>query len=131
MKVLSEVNYCPEEWEVARLSGFDICIRPRANLTRSEQHSVYGIVATGTHAELGRLYSHAKDVFGEIYLPHAVLVTTSVGTWRPALCYISSEMTPREASNDYIERIIGPAIEYGFPSWYVKRLESFRSQAAC
>src|SRR6266568_7937317 len=72
MNVLREVNYYPEKWEVARLPGFDICIRPRANLMRSEQHSVYGILATGTHAELGRLYAHAKDVLGETYLPEAV-----------------------------------------------------------
>ncbi len=127
MNVLREVNYYPEKWEVARLPGFDICIRPRANLMRSEQHSVYGIAATGTHAELGRLYAHAKDVLGETYLPEAVLVTTSEGKWLPALCYICPEMNPRAASNDYVDRIVGPASEYGFPGWYIERLESYRS----
>jgi hypothetical protein len=29
-------------------------------------------------------------------------------------------------SNDYIDRIVGPAKEYGFPDWYIARLESFR-----
>jgi hypothetical protein len=51
LNVLREVNYVPEKWEVARLAGFDICIQPRANLVRSDQHSVYGILATGTHAD--------------------------------------------------------------------------------
>ena len=88
MDVLREVEYTPEKWEVASLAGFDICIRPRANLVRSDQHSVYGILATGTHAELGRLYVHAKDVLGETYLPEAVLAETLDGKWNPALCYV-------------------------------------------
>ncbi len=126
MDVLREVEYSPEKFEVARLAGFDICIRPRANLTRSNQHSVYGILATGRHAELGRLYVHAKDVLGETYLPEAVLAETLDGKWQPALCYICPDMAPRAATNDYIDRIVTPARKYGFPDWYVERLEGFR-----
>ncbi len=124
--VLKEVSFSPERWEVARLSGFDIRIQPRANLVRSEQHCVYGIIATATHQELSRLYAHAKDVLGEVYLPEAVLVETLEGKWKPALCYICPAMEPRPAANDYIDRIVGPAKELGFPSWYIDRLESFR-----
>ncbi len=126
LKVLKEVNLVPERWEVARLHGFDIRIQPRANLVRSEQHCVYGIIATTTHAELTRLYAHAKEVLGEVYLPEAVLVEMLDGKWQPALCYISPSMEPRPAANDYIDRIVGPAREYGFPDWYIQRLESFR-----
>jgi hypothetical protein len=121
------VNYVPERWEVARLGGFDILIRPRANLLRSPEHCVYGILATASHAELDRLYAHAKGILGETYLPEAVLAETMEGTWRPALCYLASAMEPRPAANDYIDRIAGPAGDYGFPEWYVRRLESFRS----
>jgi hypothetical protein len=124
--VLREVNYVPQEWEVACLPGFDITIRPRANLTRSDQHSVYGILATGAHGELIRLYAHAKDVLGETYLPEAVLAATRDGKYRPAMCYICPAMDPRPATNDYIDRIVAPAREYGFPPWYIQRLESFR-----
>ena len=126
MDVLREVKYIPAEYEVARLAGFDICIQPRANLTRSNQHSVYGILATGTHAELSRLYVHAKDVLGETYLPEAVLAETLEGNWKPALCYVCPAMVPRPATNEYIDRIVTPAREYGFPSWYLERLENFR-----
>ena len=126
MDVLREVKYAPEKWEVARLAGFDVCIRPRANLVRSDHHSVYGILATGTHAELGRLYAHAKDVLGEIYLPEAVLAESLEGKWKPALCYVCPAMDPRPATNDYIDRIVTPARKYGFPEWYIQRLESFR-----
>ena len=82
--VLREVDLVPERWEVARLDGFDIRIQPRANLVRSDQHCVYGISATATHAELARLYAHARDVLGKVYLPEAVLVQTLAGLWRPA-----------------------------------------------
>jgi hypothetical protein len=88
---------------------------------------VYGIVATATHAELARLYAHALDVLGEVYLPQAVLVQTRAALWRPALCYICPEMAPRPADNAYIDRIVGPARVFGFPTWYVARLESFRA----
>ena len=125
--VLREVDLVPEQWEVARLPGFDIRIQPRANLVRSEQQCVYGIVATATHAELARLYTHARDVLGEVYLPEAVLVQTLAGLWRPALCYLCPEMTPRPADNGYVERIVGPARELGFPEWYIARLESWRA----
>ena len=124
--VLKEVDLVPERWEVAKLSGFDIRIQPRANLVRSDQHCVYGIVATATHQELGRLYAHAQDVLGETYLPEAVLVQTLKGKWLPALCYLAATMEPQPAANDYIDRIAGPARSFGFPEWYVRRIESFR-----
>jgi hypothetical protein len=125
--VLREVQIVPEQWEVARLHGFDIRIEPRANLVPAEEHCVYGIVAKATHAELERLYTHARDVLGEVYLPEAVLVQTLGGLWRPALCYLCPAMTPRPADNAYVERIAGPARDFGFPAWYVARLESFRT----
>jgi len=129
MDVLREAQYSPARYEVARLAGFDICIRPRANLVRSTQHCVYGILATGTHAELSRLYAHAKDVLGETYLPEAVLAETLEGSWKPALCYVCPAMVPRPATNDYIDRIVTPARKYGFPTWYLERLESFRPKS--
>jgi hypothetical protein len=55
--VLREVDLVPERWRVRRLGGFDIRIRPRANLICSDRDSVYGIAATATHAELSRLYA--------------------------------------------------------------------------
>jgi AIG2-like family len=126
LTVLREVNFLPEKWGVARLDGFDIRIGPRANLVDSDRHCVYGTLATATHAELSRLYTHAQDVLGELYLPEAVLVQTQEGLWRPALCYICPHMEPKPPDNAYVDRIIKPARECGFPEWYVARLESFR-----
>lgn len=124
--ILKEVDLVPEQFEVARLNGFDIQIRPLANLIRSDQHCVYGIVATATHEELSHLYAHAQDVLGGVYLPEAVLVETLDGKWRPALCYIAPSMEPRPAADNYVDRIVKPARAFGFPAWYIDRLESFR-----
>ena len=124
--VLKEVGLEPETWEVARLTGFDIEVAPRANLVRSDVASVFGIVTTATHEELSLLYAHAKDVLGETYLPEAVLVETLDGKWRPALCYICPHMELRPADPAYLDRILGPARRYGFPQLYLDRPESFR-----
>ncbi len=86
---------------------------------------VFGALATATHGELERLYSHARTILGETYLPEAVLVHTREGRWNPALCYIAPQMVERAADPAYVSRIVGPARELGFPEWYVSRLESF------
>ena len=126
--VLKEVDLVPERYEVARLSGYDIEIRPLANLIRSDRHMVYGILATATHEDLKRLYDHAEHVLGGLYLPEAVNAETLDGESRPALCYIAPALAPAPASDDYIERIAGPAREFSFPAWYIERLESFRPE---
>ncbi len=124
--VLREVDLTPDRVEVARLPGFDIEIRPLANLVPSDRHTVYGILATATHAELARLYDHARDVLGGVYLPRAVLAHTLSGPLEPALCYIAPSLDPGPATAAYVERIAGPARSYGFPAWYLERVESFR-----
>ena len=121
--VLREVQLEPEGLEVARLDGYDIRIAPRANLIPSDRHCVYGVLARATHAELARLYAHAKDVLGETYLPCPVLVQTRDGGWQPALCYIAPAMAPAAPDPAYVARIAAPARELGFPDWYVKRIE--------
>ncbi|MBI4852805.1 MAG: gamma-glutamylcyclotransferase [Acidobacteria bacterium] len=127
--VLKEVDLVLDQWEVARLNGFDIKIEPRANLVYSNQHCVYGIVSRATHQELARLYSHAENVLGEIYLPQAVIVETLDNKHRPALCYICHNMVSRQANKDYVKRIVLPAKEFLFPQWYIERLESFYSNS--
>lgn len=125
--VLAEVGLAPTTWEVASLPGFDIRIAPRANLVRAPEQVVFGVLAAATHAELERLYAHARNALGEVYLPEAVLVHTRGGAWRPALCYVAPHMVERTADRGYVERILQPARELGFPAWYLARLEAFRS----
>jgi hypothetical protein len=125
-RVLAEAGLFPERLEAAVLDGFDIVIRPLANLVRSDGCSVYGLLTVATHRELERLYAHARDVLGGVYLPHPVVVTTLAGQSVPALCYIAASLEPKPASSDYVDRIVGPAREHGFPASYISRLESFR-----
>ena len=124
-EVLKEVNIFPEKWETAMLPGFDITIKPYANLIKSQKDCVYGILIKLTHEELKRLYSHAEDVFHEIYQPEAVLVQTKDEKWIPALCYICHNMEESAADKNYINRIVEPAKEYNFPEWYIEKLEGF------
>jgi len=126
--VLSEAGLSPRSWEIAILAGFDIEIRPRANLISSPGTAVWGILASASHAEIDALYAHAHDVLGETYLPQAVLVEVAHGGYRPALCYISPRMEARPAADDYIDRILVPAREHGFPASYLARIERFRAR---
>jgi GNAT superfamily N-acetyltransferase len=64
--VLKEVDLVPEQWEVARLNGFDIRIQPRANLVRTEQHGVYGIIMLKiAQAETNEAIQAARRLFEE------------------------------------------------------------------
>jgi len=126
--VLAEVGLAPERWEPASVTGFDIVVAPRANLVRAPEHVVFGALASATHAELDRLYTHARTVLGEIYLPEAVLVSTRAGAHEAALCYIAPEMTNGPADPAYVERILIPAREWAYPSWYLARIASFIPQ---
>ncbi len=127
--VLAEVGLRPDPFEVGTLPGFDIRIAPRANLVLSPEHQVFGVLTRASHAELERLYAHARDVLGEVYQPEAVLVQGKAGAWRPALCYLASRMIERPADADYVDRILLPARALGFPASYLARLESFRPAA--
>lgn len=124
--VLKEVDYTPGEYKVTRLPGFEHNIRPLTNLHRSDRHTVYGVVATGTHAELARLYDHAENILGGRYLPEAVLVETMSGRWMPALTYIAPQLSGAPAEADYVDRMAKPAKAYGFPAWYIEQIESFK-----
>ena len=122
-EVLKQSGFVPERFEVARLNGFEIRIQPLATVIHSNQHCVYGIVVPATHEDLRRIYS--QDWVGA-YLPEEVLVQTLDGKWRPAFCYIAPATEVKPATNEYIDRMVGPAKKYGFPDWYIARIESFR-----
>lgn len=125
-EVLDEVELVLESAEVAQLDGFELRIEPLANLVRNEAQSVFGIVGLLTHAKLDELYRHARDVLGGFYLPEAVLVRTLEGRYLPAMVWISHDLEPAPADPAYVDRVLAPAIEYGFPRWYLSRIESFK-----
>ena len=125
LDVLREVDLHPESHELALLRNWDLRVRPRANLVPSPGEVVYGILATATHAELQRLYTHAEVVLGETYVPEAVIVEPYGGGLRPALCYISWDMRDAPAEADYVERILTPAHELNFPADYLDHIAGF------
>lgn len=124
-EVLKEADIFLDKWEVVRLPGYKIVITPYANLIKSAEDTVYGILTQLTHDELKKLYSHAEEVFHELYEPEAVLVQAADDKWIPALCYICHNMEENAADKNYINRIVTPAKEYNFPGWYIEKLGSF------
>src|SRR3981081_3171905 len=103
MDVLARVGFKPDKVEVARLSGFDIHISPHAALSRSDQHSVYGILVNITHDALETMYATPGVGF---FLPEAVLVETRDGKFLPALCYIPPWSENKPADRDYLEKLV-------------------------
>jgi hypothetical protein len=110
---------------VAKLSGYDICFDPHANIFRSEQHSIYGVLVHATHDELDRLYR--RDGVGE-FLPEAVLVEIEGNKLLPALCFVPPIQSNAPPDLAYLEKIIKAAKIHGFPTWYVNRLGGFLEQ---
>ena len=127
LDVLAGYGLAPENIEVARLSGYDISIAPLATLVRSDRHSVYGLLCSARHDALHRLYS---QTWVAAYRPEAVMVETRPGRMALALCWIAPPFKPERVADDYLDRIIGPARDFGFPAWYIERLESFRGGPA-
>jgi hypothetical protein len=121
-EVLARSQVAPLGLEVARLWGYDIRIAPLANLARSDQRCVYGVLCELTHAELDRLFGEAR--FGR-YRPEAVLVETGSRGLVPALCYVAPAAAAGPPAVDYLNRIVAAARQQSFPDWYVARLESF------
>ncbi len=99
-----------------------------ANIESKDNGLVYGIVATGTHDELARLYDHAETILGGNYLPRAVLVQKTTGEYVPALTYISNTLVDSQANDDYVERIAKPAEQYNFPKWYIEELRAYKNK---
>jgi AIG2-like family len=114
----------PSSIEVVKLSGYDIAFDPHANIFRSDQHAVCGILVHPSHEELHKLY--ARDGVG-VFLPEAVVVETSNSRLLPAMCYMPPMRGTEPPDLVYVERIIEAAKQHGFPAWYVNRLESLCS----
>jgi hypothetical protein len=122
-QVMATANLIDPQIEIASLPGFDIEISPHANLVRRAGQMAYGLLVSITHAQLDSLY--ASQSAGETYLPEAVLAIDAGGRFRPATCYIVTNMKPGVPEKSYLEKITAPAIAHGFPDWYVNRLRSF------
>lgn len=124
--VMTLSGFRPETVEVVTLNGYDITFDPHANIFRSDGHTICGILVYPSHEELSKLYS--RDGVG-VFLPEAVVVETSDNRMLPAICYMPPGRKNESADLPYVELIIKAAREHGFPSWYLSRLEEFRSSS--
>jgi hypothetical protein len=67
--VMKDFGVIANEVVPARLPGFDITIRPRPNLVRSERTSVYGSIMRVTHGDLVTIYSGLEKTLGSNTCP--------------------------------------------------------------
>ncbi|NVJ97076.1 MAG: gamma-glutamylcyclotransferase [Alphaproteobacteria bacterium] len=128
LKVLEEAGLKKRPFAPACVHGYELVIQPHANLVEGGDGVVYGILANMTHAELDILYNtHIKNFASATYRPEAMMVFTRGGKMVPALVYISSDMKPGFADNEYVDKVLKAATSYGFPKWYLERIEAFKS----
>jgi len=125
-EVMARGGLHPETIDVARLNGFDIAFCPHAFISPSDEHAIYGILVRATHQELDRLYSMSGV---GLFLPEAVLVQTRSGGVQPAMCYLPPTRGNMPADADYVDHLLGAARAYGFPAWYLARLEMLRQHS--
>lgn len=123
--VLIEHGVTPGRIVPAKLNGFELYIRPRGNLLRSDRWCVYGVIAEVTHEDLARLYADLEEHFGLKYLPEPVLAEALDGTVRPALCYIAPHMADAPATKEYVNGLAEAVRAVGLPEWYAEFVESF------
>lgn len=70
-EVMALAGFEPAKIEVAKLRGYDIDFDPHANVFRSDEHAICGILVYPSHEELNKMY--ARDGVG-VFLPEAVIV---------------------------------------------------------
>jgi hypothetical protein len=58
VNVLKALGVEPVAWETARLGGFEVSVRPRVNVARSNSGTVYGVVVSVAQRR-GNRYPHS------------------------------------------------------------------------
>lgn len=127
LDVLSQTGLKKRAFAPASIAGFDLVVQPVANIVENGDGAVFGILANFTHDEINTLVNgHTPTLTEATYNPEPVIVRTRGGKIVPAITYISTDLTPGFAEDAYIDRILKPAKSYGFPRWYLERIEAFR-----
>jgi len=108
----------------AKLSGYELRLRPRGNLVVNDRAVVYGSVAQITHQDIATLYRGLDERFGLKYLPEAVLAETLDGSFRPALCYIVPHMEDSSPDPEYVKQMVAAVRAIGLPHWYAEFVQS-------
>ena len=128
LSVLETAGLKKRAFAPASISGFDLIIQPTANLVEAGDGVVYGILANFTHDEIDKLQQHhLSSLTNAKYQIEPVLVTTRGGKIVPAITFMCIDLPPAFAENSYVDRIMKAADAYGFPKWYVDRINKFRT----
>lgn len=131
LSVLETAGLKKRAFAPASISGFDLIIQPVANLVESGDGVVYGILANFTHDEIEKLKQHhLSNLTNAKYQIEPVLVNTRGGKIVPAITFLCTNLPPAFADNAYIDRINKAADAYGFPKWYLDRINKFRTVEA-
>ena len=121
--VMKDFGVIPTEVAPAKVYGFDITVRPRPTLVRSDRSSVFGCISSVTHEDLTTIYSGLEKNFGLIYRPNAVLAVTLDGAMRPAVCYIAENMTASAPDPKFLQQLAQCVRTMGHPEWYAAHIE--------
>lgn len=128
LKTLEAAGLKKRAFAPASITGFDLVIQPLANLAEAGDGVVYGILANFTHAELETLrQAHLASLTNAQYNVEPVLVNTRGGKIVPAVTYLSTNLPPAFADSNYIDSLLKSADAYGFPQWYLDRIDKFRT----
>jgi hypothetical protein len=122
--VMKEFGVIPMGTLPAKVYGFDITVRPRPTLVRSDRSTVFGSVINLTHKDLTTIYSGLERNFGVIYRPEAVLAVTRDGAMRPVVCYIAEEMTAAAPDPNFLQQLAQCVRTMGHPEWYAAHIEA-------
>ncbi len=124
-KILREHGINCEATIPAKLSGYELSIRPRVNLKKNESCISYGGLANISHQNISRLYGDLDDKFGISYYPYPVIAELADGSLKPALCYISFDIQDSLAAPDYVNALARCATELEAPEAYIGYIKSF------
>jgi hypothetical protein len=122
---MKEFGVTATEVRPAKLPGFDLVIRPRPNLIRTDRAVVFGSLMAVTHDDLTTLYSGLEKDFGIKYFPEAVLATTRDGFVLPALCYIVPRLPDSSPAPAFVKQLAQCVRAMNHPEWYAAHVESF------
>lgn len=111
----------------AKLTGYELTIRPRVNLQKNASFVSYGGIAHITHKEISLLYRELQDAFAITYSPYPVLVELEDEQYKPVLCYISFDIEDEPADPNYVIELAGCASSLGAPAKYIEHITSFMS----
>jgi hypothetical protein len=122
--VMKQFGVIPTDVLPAKVYGFDITVRPRPTLVRSDRSTVFGSITSVTHQDLTTIYSGLEKHFNVIYRPDAVLAVTPDGAMRPVLCYIAEKMTAAPPDPKFLQQLAECVRTMGHPEWYAAHIEA-------